>query len=137
MVELEPNAGVNVTGLYIDDIDESNNGLKIKDKNIVSAQTYIGADVKKKFEINDNHSVSALVGGKYYHEFGQKYRAHATAADMTGQYNIVSNRLQRNFGLLTAKARYDYRQFSVSASVNAPLKQDDNVYYLFNLGYGF
>lgn len=137
VVELEPNAGVNVTGLYIDDIDESNNGLKVKDKNVVSAQSYIGADVKKKFEINDNHSVSALVGGKYYHEFGQKYRAHANMADMTGQYNIVSNRLQRNFGLLTAKARYDYRQFSVSASVNAPLKQDDNVYYLFNLGYGF
>lgn len=137
VVEVEPNAGVNVTGLYIDDIDESNNGLKIKDKNVVSAQTYVGADVKKKFEINDNHSVSALVGGKYYHEFGQKYRTKASAADMVGTYEIVSNRLQRNFGLITAKARYDYRQFSISASVNAPLKQDDNVYYLFNLGYGF
>ena len=56
---------------------------------------------------------------------------------MNGYYDIISDRLKRNFGLLSAKAQYNYDKFSVSASVNAPVAQDENVYYLFNMGYQF
>ena len=137
MVEIEPNVGFNLTGLYMDDVKEKDDGMKIKSKNVISAQSFVGADVKKKFEIDTHQAVAAIVGGKYYHEFGQKYRAKATMADMNGYYDIISDRLKRNFGLLSAKAQYNYDKFSVSASVNAPVAQDENVYYLFNMGYQF
>ena len=134
---LEPNAGFNVTGLYIDDIKEKDGGLKIKDENVISAQAFVGADMKKKFEIDTHQAVAAIVGGKYYHEFGQKYRAKTTMADMDGRYEIISNRLKRNFGLLRAKAQYNYDKWTLGATVGAPISHDDNVYYLLNMGYQF
>ncbi len=137
IVALEPNIGFNLTGLYMDNIKEKDGGLKIKDENVISAQAFVGADVKKKFEIDTHQAVAAIVGAKYYHEFGQKYRAKATMADMDGNYEIVSNRLKRNFGLMNAKAQYNYDKWTLGATVGAPISQDDNVYYLLNMGYQF
>ena len=134
---LEPNAGFNFTGLYSDDIKESKDGLRIKDNNTVSALAYAGADIKKKFAFNKDNALSLTAGGKYFHEFGDEYKAHATVSDMIGHYDIKDNRAQRNFGLVNLRAKYDYLQFSVEASMNMPIERKHNPYYLFNMGYKF
>lgn len=134
---LEPNVGFNFTGLYTDDINESKDGLKIKDNNVISAPVYFGLDIRKDFVFNKNNSLSLLAGGKYFHEFGNKGNRHATVNDMIGRYDIINSRFKRNYGLLSIKAAYTYSKFVLSASVNAPLEQKHNPYYMLNLGYGF
>lgn len=136
-VLLEPNAGFNFTGLYNDNIKESNNGLKIKGDNTISAPVYLGIDIKKEFVFNKQNSLSLTAGGKYFHEFGKKDSRNATFDDMVGYYEITSNRFKRNYGLLSLKAAYSYNEFTISASALAPLKQKQNPYYMLNLGYNF
>lgn len=136
-IALEPNAGFNFTGLYTDDIKENKDGLKIKSNNTLSSLITLGMDIKKKFILDNHNSLSFIAGGKYYHELGDKYRNDATISDMNGYYDIVSNRFQRDFGLINLRAVYDYRQLSVGASANIPLEQKRQPYYLLNLGYKF
>ncbi|MBR3501629.1 MAG: autotransporter domain-containing protein, partial [Alphaproteobacteria bacterium] len=134
---LEPNAGFNFTGLYSDDIKESKDGLRIKDNNTISALAYAGADIKKKFAFDKDNALSLTAGGKYFHEFGDEYKARTTVSDMIGHYDIKDNRAQRNFGLVNLRAKYDYRQFSIEASMNTPIERKHNPYYLLNMGYKF
>ena len=134
---VEPNAGFNLTGLYTDDIKENKDGLKVKSNNTLSSLLSLGMDIKKKFVFNDKHSLSVVAGGKYFHELGDKYKSDATISDMSGHYDIVSNRFQRNFGLISLKTVYDYKEFSIGASANVPLEQKKETYYLLNLGYKF
>lgn len=133
----EPNAGFNFTGMYSDDINESKDGLRIKDNNIISAPISLGLDIKKDIVFNKNNSLSLIAGGKYFHELGNKGNYESSVSDMVGYYDIINNRFQRNYGLLSLKALYTYDKFSLSASANAPLKQKHNPYYLFNIGYEF
>ncbi len=137
MFEVTPNVGFNLTGMYVDDIDESNGGLKIKGKNMLSAQSALGIDVAKMFNIDEAQSIKLGAGGKYYHEFGDRYHTSATVSDMVGSYDITDERLERDFGLMSLKAKYQYKQFSIEAEANAPLEQKRNPYYLLNLGYKF
>lgn len=137
IAQLEPLAGFNVNNLKIDKLKESNNGLKIDDDQISSVQSVIGLDIKNKFDISKEKSLIVALGGRYFHEFGNKYSPTATLGNMDGLYEIESNRFQRNSGLLTMKAQYDYKKLSISATVNTPLEQKNNIYYLFNLGYQF
>ncbi|MBQ8481155.1 MAG: hypothetical protein IJ532_01315 [Alphaproteobacteria bacterium] len=134
---VEPNAGFNFTGLYADDTKENKDGLKIKSNNTLSSLISLGMDIKKKFEFNDKHSLSVIAGGKYFHELGDKYTSRATISDMYGHYDIISNRFQRNFGLISLKTVYDYKKFSAAVSANVPLEQKKKTYYLLNLGYKF
>ena len=134
---LEPNVGFNFTGMYTDDINESKDGLKIKDNNIISAPVSLGLDIRKDLVFNKNNSLSLIAGGKYFHEFGNKGNRHASVSDMIGRYDIINSRFKRNYGLLSIKAAYSYDKFTLSASANAPLKQKHNPYYMLNLGYGF
>lgn len=134
---IEPNAGFNFTGLYSDDIKESKNGLKIKDRNTISAPVSLGLNIKKSFVFNSRNLLLLTAGGKYFHEFGDKDNRRVFADDTTGYYNIKSNRMQRNYGLLSLKAAYSYNNFVISASANAPFKQKNNPFYLLNLGYKF
>lgn len=135
--QLEPTIGFNVTNMRIDGIKESNNGLKTDDDNVLSAQSVIGLDIKKDFELTENQAISLTAGGKYFYEFGNKYSTQATLGDLINSYKIESNRLQRNSGLLTVKAQYENKNLAISASLNKPLEQKNNTYYLFNLGYKF
>lgn len=137
IAEVEPNVGINVTGMYVDDVHESNGGLKIKAKNVVSTQSALGVDVAKKFELNDEQSLRLTAGGKYYHEFGEKYRTKATIDGMTGGYDMIDERFERDFGLLSLKADYQYKQFSVGAEAHAPIEHNNKPYYLLNMGYKF
>ena len=137
MFEVTPNVGFNLTGMYMDDIDESNGGLKVKSKNMLSAQSALGVDVAKMFNIDEAQSIKLGAGGKYYHEFGDRYHTSATVSDMVGSYDITDERLERDFGLMSLKAKYQYKQFSIEAEANAPLEQKRNPYYLLNLGYKF
>lgn len=134
---IEPNAGFNFTGLYSDDIKESKNGLRIKDRNNISAPVSLGLNIKKSFVLDSHNSLMFTAGGKYFHEFGNKDNRRVFADNTTVFYNIKSNRLQRNYGLLTFKASYSYDDFIINASANAPLKQKNNPFYLLNLGYKF
>ena len=126
-----------MTGMYVDDVHESNGGLKIKAKNVVSTQSALGVDVAKKFELNDEQSLRLTAGGKYYHEFGEKYRTKATIDGMTGGYDMIDERFERDFGLLSLKADYQYKQFSVGAEAHAPIEHNNKPYYLLNMGYKF
>ena len=137
VAQIEPVIGANITEVNVDDLKESNNGLKADSDKVTSVQSVIGMDIKKEFELDKEQSVLLTAGGRYFHEFGNKYSTMATIDNMLGSYQISSNRLQRNSGLLTVKAQYDYKKLSLSAAVNAPLEQKSNVYYLFNLGYKF
>ncbi len=136
-IDLEPNLGFNITGLYMKDINETNNGLKIDGKSLISAESTIGLDLKKKISFNKDQTLLIKVGGTYFHEFGDKYKTKATVDNMIGKYSIVSNRMHRNYGLLSVKARYNYNRLSISASANIPLSQDNNDYYLLGIGYNF
>lgn len=137
IAEVEPNVGVNVTGMYVDSVHESNGGLKIKAKNVVSTQSAMGIDVAKNFELNNEQSLRLKAGGKYYHEFGEKYRTKATIDGMTGGYDMIDERFERDFGLLSLKADYQYNQFSVGAEAHAPIEHNNKPYYLLNIGYKF
>ena len=137
VAQIEPVIGANITEVKVDDLKESNGGLKADSDKVTSIQSVIGMDIKKEFELGKEQSVLLTTGGRYFHEFGNKYSTMATMDNMLGSYQISSNRLQRNSGLLTMKAQYDYKKLSLSAAVNAPLEQKSNVYYLFNLGYKF
>ena len=137
VAQIEPVVGANITEVNVDDLKENNGGLKADSDKVTSIQSVIGMDIKKEFELGKEQSVLLTAGGRYFHEFGDKYSTMATMDNMLGSYQINSNRLQRNSGLLTMKAQYDYKKLSLSAAVNAPLEQKSNVYYLFNLGYKF
>lgn len=137
IAQLEPVAGANITEVKVDGLKENNGGLKADSDKVTSVQSVIGMDIKKDFDLGKEQSVLLTAGGRYFHEFGSKYSTMATMDNMLGSYQISSNRLQRNSGLLTVKAQYDYKKLSLSAAVNAPLEQKSNVYYLFNLGYKF
>lgn len=135
--EIEPQAEFDVTGMYIDDINESNNGLKIKDKNVVSAQSVLSLQAKKKIKLGSNSAVSAGAGGKYIHEFGDNYHAKASVADMVGYYDIISNRITRDYGIFNLKAQFDYRDLSFDASANMPVNDKQKTFYMFNAKYKF
>lgn len=137
IAQLEPIAGFNINNLKMDKLEESNNGLKIDNDNVSSVQSVIGLDIKNKVDISKDKSLTVVAGGRYFHEFGNKYSTTATMQDMNGFYEIKSNRFQRNSGLLMMKAQYDYKKLSVSATVNAPIEHKNSIYYLFNLGYKF
>ena len=137
VAQIEPIVGANITEVKVDDLKENNGGLKADSDKVTSIQSVIGMDIKKEFELGKEQSVLLTAGGRYFHEFGDKYSTMATMDNMLGSYQINSNRLQRNSGLLTMKAQYDYKKLSLSAAVNAPIEQKSNVYYLFNLGYKF
>lgn len=135
--EIEPTVGFSLTDMYIKDIDENNNGLQIGSQNIVSAQSQVGLELKKKFAFNDFNKLELSAGGKYYHEFGNKYRPRMASDDMDGHFELTSNRLERNFGLLSAKAKYSYHQISLQTSANVPVQSKHKPYYMLNLGYSF
>ena len=137
LLEIEPDAEFNLTGMYMDDIEESANGLKIKDKNVLSAQSVLGITARKRFEINSKSALGLAVNAKYFHEFGKKYKNRATVGDMVGYYDIISNRLKRDFGLIGLKAQYDYQQFTLDASANLPLEEKHEPYYMLNVKYKF
>ena len=136
-IDFEPSAGFDLTNLYVEDISENNHGLQIGSRNVVSAQSQIGLDVKKKYAINSFNSLELSAGGKYYHEFGNKYRPSVSCEDMDGHFELVSNRLERNYGLLAAKAKYNYRQISLQTSANIPVQSKHKPYYMLNMGYSF
>ena len=137
VVTLEPNVGFSITGMYSESMREKTGGLKVKNKNIVSALSSVGVDIGKAFEITSNQSVSFGAGGKYYHEFGNKYSDKAFVSGMDGFYKVKSNRFNRNFGLMSLKAGYNYNGFTVQASANVPVETKHNTYYMLNLGYKF
>lgn len=136
-VQIEPNIGLSVTGMYMKGDNESNNGLRLKSKNIMSAVSSVGLDVQKEFKFNDKHLLTLIAGGKYNHEFGNKYTQKASLNGMEGFYEIESNRLNRDFGLLQAKLKYNYEQFMLEASANKPIESKHKAYYMFDLGYSF
>ena len=135
--EVEPKAEVDVTGMYIDDINESNEGLRIKDKNVVSAQSILSLDAKKKIKLGSHSAVSLGAGGRYIHEFGDNYHAKVNVSDMIGYYDIISNRITRDYGLLNMKAQFDYRDLTLDASANLPMDDKQKTYYMFNAKYKF
>lgn len=134
---VEPEVGFNFTGLYTEGLKEKNDGLKTKDKNLISAQSLIGLSLNKKFSLNQMGDLSVGAGAKYFHEFGNKSRLSATLADMDGYYEITDKRLQRDSGLLDIKAVYEYEKLSLNTSFNVPLEQKRNPYFMFNIGYDF
>lgn len=136
-VVFEPDFGLSITGMYVANSSESNNGMKLKSKNIVSALSSIGANIKKEFELNNNQAIVFGVGAKYYHEFGNRYTQKASIDNMDGYYKIASNRLKRDFCLLNLRARYNYKQFNAEVSANLPTESKHKPYYMFNLGYSF
>ncbi len=137
LLELEPQAEVDVTGMYIDDINESRNGLRIQDKNTVSAQSVLSLEAKKKLKLSSHSVIAFGAGGKYIHEFGSNYKTKASISDMIGYYDIVSNRIARDYGILNMKAQFDYRDLTLDASANMPLDDKQKTYYMFNAKYKF
>lgn len=136
-VDIEPNTSLSLTGMYMKGDNESNKGIHLKSKNILSAVYYAGLDINKEILFNKEHSIKLTASGKYYHEFGNKYTQKATLEDMVGTYNIESNRLNRDFGLLSLKAKYSYNNLSIQTSVNTPIESKHNTFYMFDLGYNF
>ena len=123
--------------MYFKGDNESNNGLRLKSKNIISAVSSVGIDIKKQFRFSDKHGITLVAGGKYNHEFGNKYTQKTSIKNMDGFYKIESNRLNRDFGLLHAKLKYDYERFMLEASVNKPIESKHNAFYMFDIGYKF
>jgi len=136
ILSLEPNVGFNVTSIYSDSSKEKN-GIRLKSKNTTSVQSVLGLDLKKDIPLNDKQLVSLIAGGKYYHEFGNRYRTKASVDGMAGNYILKDIRLQRNYGLLSLKAQYECNNLAIGATVNLPLEQKSNPYYLFDLKYKF
>ena len=135
--ELEPEAEFDVTGMYIDDINETNDGLHIQDKNVLSAQSVLSLQAKKKIKLGSHSALTFGVGGNYVHEFGDNYKAKASVSDMIGYYDIISNRITRDYGILNMKAQFDYRDLSLDASANMPMDGERKTYYMFNAKYKF
>ena len=129
-----PQVMLNLTGLYIDSIHENNKGLKIKHQNSFSITSGVGMDIQKYFAINDNQSLKLAAGSWYFHEFGDRYKLKAFYNNMEGNYNIVSNRLQRNTGLLRFQTHYKYNNFILGGSIYKPLEQKRNIIYMLNIG---
>lgn len=136
-LSLEPAIGFNLTGLYTDNIKESNGGARVKHKNIVSAQSVVGLTAQKKLELAHDQAVTLSAGGQYFHEFGNKYRQQISVADMAGYIDLPSDRFTRDQGLLSLKAKYEYNNFTLGAAINAPLAQKQKEYYILDLGYTF
>ena len=136
-ITIEPSIGFNLTGLYAKGIKESGKGIKTKDENIVSAQSLIGLELAKKFNINSQNSLTLSTGGRYFHEFGKKPRLSATLKDCDGYYDLVDKRRQKDFGIVDLRAVYEYKKLSASTSFVLPIEQKQNPYFMFNLGYNF
>ena len=135
--EVEPQAEVDVTGIYVDDINETNDGLRLQNKNVLSAQSVLSLQAKKKIKINSHSAFSLGAGGKYIHEFGDNYKAKAAVSDMIGYYDIISNRIKRDYGIFNIKAQFDYRDLTLDASANMPMDDRQKTYYMFNAKYKF
>ena len=134
---LQPQAGFNVTGLYFDKLDESRDGLNTKDKNVVSALSAIGMTAAKQIVLDDNNDLNISANGTYYHEFGNNYTIKSSINGMEGYYDIDSNRLTRDYGLLALQLQYRHKNFRAGVSVNKPLEDEKKSYYILNLGYIF
>ena len=137
IANIEPMIGINITSLHTDEINETNGGLKIKDENTLSATSVIGIDINRQFNVNDKSNIILGTGVKYYHEFGDKYENNIQLAETNGYFNLLSNRFQRDYGLLKFKVGYDYEQISADASVFVPLQNKHRPYYMFNAKYKF
>lgn len=134
---ITPLAGMDITELRADEINEGNGGLKIKKENTLSARSVLGVDADKKFTLNDHSSVVFTVGGKYFHEFGDKYENYAQIEETSGYFRIDNNRFERDFGLLKFKAGYNWKEMNLDAAVIVPIEHKYNPYYMFNAKYNF
>lgn len=136
-VEIAPTAGLSLTGMHMEGYQESQGGLKVDGGSVFSTKSILGADVSKTFAIDEHQALKLTAGGRYYHEFGERYHTTANVEDMAGKYDITDERLQRNSGLLRLKTQYNYKQFTVGAEATAPLKNNTDPYYYLNMGYWF
>ena len=136
-VEIAPTAGLSLTGMHMEGYQESQGGLKVDGGSVFSTKSILGADVSKTFAIDEHQALKLTAGGRYYHEFGERYHTTANVEDMAGKYDITDERLQRNSGLLRLKTQYNYKQFTVGAEAAAPLKNNTDPYYYLNMGYWF
>lgn len=136
-VDFVANAGLDLTGLYSDKIKESNNGLIVDAKNMFSAVSFLGMDLKKTFALDGEKSLTFTAGGKYYHEFGNKYHTLAALADTVGKYELSDSKFTRNYGLLEFKAEYEVGKLALSGVAGVPLDSKQTNRYMLNLGYKF
>ncbi len=136
-LKIKPVVGFNLTNLHTGKINENNHGLNIKNENVISALSVLGIDAEKKFLINNKSDVVLGVGGKYFHEFGDRYDNRGNFEDTVSYFKIPTNRFNRDFGVLKLKAGYNFGQANIEAGVSVPLEDKQKPYFTLNAKYMF
>ena len=137
-LEIRPTAELNLNGLYQDSFSE-NEGLSVKAKNMFSAEAGLGAYVSKAVDFGENGRFNIKAGAMYYYELNDDaYQGlNARFAGMNGMYYLDGYDNRRSRGLLSLKADYELKGWSLYAEVIRLLEHDDNMVYNAGLKYSF
>ena len=111
-VTIEPTAEFNILGVYQDELKEKN-GLTVKSANNVSVEAGAGLYAVKAFQLSEEDTLKFRVGGTYYHEFNNSFRASkAQMNGMAGSFHMESYETQRNRGVLSLSANWRHQMMN-------------------------
>lgn len=127
IVTLEPVAEFNVLGLYQNRTKEN---IRVEGTNNLSIEGGLGLYAKKKFSLGEDDEIRIRLGGTYYHEFNNPYKAaEAGIVGLNGRYHMGSYEAQRNRGVFSARLDYKRGRFNFYIEGNQ-FVEDDSTYSL-------
>ena len=125
--KLTPFVGLNAIGWHQDSVNEGNDDLALRmdAENVFSLESALGIYVDKAIEFNQDNVLNIALGLGYYHEFADPYRGIDAHHNGSLSNFRVKNRLHsRDRGILSAKAEYDYKAFSLYGELMQYLEEE-------------
>lgn len=122
---LEPNAELNIAGLYTSKIKEDG-GLVIDNHNDVSAEIGFGLYLKRTFEFANRNTLSFRVGGSTYMEMLNPYqRLHGSMPQMIGSYKLNKTAASKTHSVLKTSVKYQKDQMNLIGELNKYIEDSD------------
>lgn len=137
-IQLEPRLELNINGVYTDKIKEDK-GLTIDSRDTLSSEAGIGLYAEKKFDFNSYGNLNIGGGAMYYYELNSNAYKDIDAAlyGMEGNYLLYGYNNRRSRGLISVKADYNIKGWSIYGNIMRMLERDDNMIYNAGIRYSF
>lgn len=140
-IKVTPFIGLNAIGWYQDKINEGTDALAIDiaSSHVFSLESALGVYFDKDIEFSHDNKLNLALGLGYYHEFADPYEGFdANHNNTLGGYKLRHSKLdRRDRGVISAKANYDYKDFSIYGELmqyiedEYPIKVDVGLKYKF------
>lgn len=141
-LNLIPFAGLNISGWYQDNINESGDdlSLKVASSHVLSVEGALGLYLNKEIEFDTNNKLDFALGLGYYHEFASPYSGiDAQINSMSlSSYKMRNSKLDsRDRGVISAKFDYLYKDFSIYGELMQYLEDEYPINVDLGLRYRF